>query len=401
MVSYRPGSWLVGALRSLVDQADEVILVDNGSSEGAATELARSLGMAIEVIRAERNLGFAQAVNEGVSRCRGDLVALLNDDARAGVGWLSSAAEALRDGTVAAVSPKVVLAGVYRELRLPDPPWSAPGDSRLLGRQLHSVIVEGEEVLDRLMGGGVYPLESDTQGQRWRWSAPGLPFYVPVTSEASRVEVRLNGDSVALGPACRVINNAGTYIRTDGYAGDIGVGAPDDGRFDRRCERFALSGTALAFAARTWRRVGGFAPRYFAYYEDIDWCWRARLFGLRLLYDPSASVDHLRSATSGGPGIETVRVMAERNRTLTTVRNAPLARVARALSERATEGPDNGVRRGVARHLGWALATRGSQARRWRVRPETVWDHWAGRDTSWDLSPYNPNKPGPSRITDD
>jgi hypothetical protein len=70
--------------------------------------------------------------------------------------------------------------------------------------------------------------------------------------------------------------------------------------------------------------------------------------------------------------------MAERNRTLSMVRNGPSRLVLDALRRRLSEGPDGGVRAGTAALLPWALATRARLSRQWTVRPEDVWDRWAG-----------------------
>ena len=112
-----------------------------------------------------------------------------------------------------------------------------------------------------------------------------------------------------------------------------------------------------------------FAGRFFAYYEDIDWCWRAQLAGRRVVYNPAATVEHRHSASSGGQHRPWVRVMSERNRTLTMVRNGPRPLVAKALRDRTRNGPDGGVRAGIARLLPWALATRGQMERHWDVGP--------------------------------
>jgi GT2 family glycosyltransferase len=413
ILSYRPGDWLAAAVKSVIDQADEVVVVDNGSPAATASLQARRWGA--RVLRSERNLGFAGGVNLGVTATTGDVIALLNDDAVAGTDWLARAQDLLGEREVAAVAPKVRLAVPYREIVLQGEELRAPGDPRVLGRQVRSVKVDGNEVLTELLG-GIYPLE-ESGGDRWRWTQGSHAWYVPLPADASNqeVEVLMDGAPAPSGPTCRLINSAGIYLRADGYAGDLGLGAPDDGRFDRRSDRFALSGTALAFRAETWHRIGGLAGGFFAYYEDIDWCWRANLAGFRLVYDPSSTVDHLRSATSGGASA--VRVMAERNRTLSMVRSGPALHVAQALAERWQEGADGGVRAGIARRLPWAVGTRITEAARrasrerptmqrarriWTGRahapttrasgatrtPSEVWARWAGVDNTWDDGPY-------------
>ena len=382
IVSYRPEQWLRDCIRSVIGQAGEVIVVDNGSDGEAASLIAGEGGAT--AVRSPHNLGFSGGVNLGVSRTSGDVIAVLNDDAEAAPDWLSSSAAALSDPGVAAVAPKVVLTTQYREVVLPDEAWQAPGDQRELGRQLFSVSAADRDVLDGVLG-GVHRVESDGS-KRWRWTEGPVPFYVPVGSGSEDVVV--NGEPAPAGPVCRLVNSAGTYLRADGYAGDIGIGSPDDGRFDTPADRFGISWTALAFRRTTWERVGPLAGPYFAYYEDVDWCWRAQLAGLRLRYDPSSTVVHRWSATSGGAADPRVRVLAESNRTLSMVRNAPLPVAARHVRRRWREGPDDGVRRRAARFLPWALASRAEgRARRWAVSPSAVWEQWAGVGTEWDRSP--------------
>jgi GT2 family glycosyltransferase len=377
VVSYRPGEWLSPCLASLGSQADEVVLVDNGSSRAVASEIGRGAGA--RVLRFESNTGFAPAADAGASASSGEILAFLNDDAVAGPGWLAAATKALRDESVAAVGPKVVLTTRYREIRYPDVDWSAPGDPRPLGRQIRSVKVNGRELLGTAAGPGLHRLETGSAGDRWRWTAGPRPWYVPLPDGDGIAEVMVDGQPAPSGPVVRLINSAGAFLDTRGYGGDIAADTPDDGRFDVPAERFAISGSAFVTRRATWHEVGPFAARFFAYYEDMDWCWRARLAGKRILYDPSASVEHRRSASSGGEHQPWVRVMSERNRTLTMVRNGPRRVAIKALRERYAEGPDGGVRSGTARLLPWAIASRARLARRWAVPPEEVWDRWAGQ----------------------
>ena len=376
VVSYRPGDWLLPCLTSVVEQADEVVLVDNGSEAFDATRLGEQAGA--RVLRLPSNTGFAPAVNLGVGACTGAVVGLLNDDATAGPDWLASAAELLQDASVAAVGPEIVLSTLYREVRYPDEEWHAPGDARPLGRQLRSVTVDGGELLDAAIGAGLYRAEGDASNGRWRWTAGRRPWYVPLPDASSGAEVLVNGEPAPPGRVVRLINSAGGFLDDRGYGGDIGANTPDDGQFDQAADRFALSGCAFVTRRETWSEVGPFAGRFFAYYEDIDWCWRAQLAGRRLVYAPATTVEHRRSASSGGERRPWVRVMAERNRTLSMVRNGPLPLVAKALRDRMRNGPDGGVRGGIARLLPWAFATRAQMGRHWTVTPAQVWSRWAG-----------------------
>jgi GT2 family glycosyltransferase len=388
VVSYRPGSWLAPCVQSALGQAAEVVVVDNGSHDHEASRVARSLGA--RVVRSEVNLGFAGGVNLGLPEARGEMVALLNDDARAGSGWLDAAARVLSDPLVAAVTPKVLLDGVYAEVAFGDEPWQAPGDARHLGRQLRTVTVDGIEVLGDLVGGGVHDVERgpiDGGIGTWRWTSGRKPFYVPVPDASADPALVINGERVQPGPLVRVLNHAGSFLRSHGIAGEYGLGAPDDGRFDQQAERFGFSGTAPVFRADTLRRLGGFASRFFAYNEDTDWCLRARLAGLRIVYDPRAVVTHQLSATSGGPREAFVRFLARRNSLLCLARNAPADVAREHLVRRVREGPGEGVRRAVLTNLPWAVATRLAMHRLWAASPRQVWDAWADQDRGWDDSP--------------
>jgi GT2 family glycosyltransferase len=388
VVSYRPGDWLAQCLTSVLPQATEVVVVDNGSPGREATSVASALGA--RVVHSATNLGFAGGVALGLRHARGTLIGLLNDDARAGPGWIDSAGAVLADPTVAAVTPKVVLDGVFAEVVLDDEPWHAPGDARPLGRQLRSVTVGSTDLLEDVIGAGVYDTERavvDGEPMRWRWTSGRRPFYVPVADSPVTDDILVNDEPVAVRTTCRLVNHAGSYLEPHGVAGEYGLGAPDDGRFDQPAERFGFSGTAPVFRAETLRRMGGLAPQFFAYNEDTDWCLRARLAGLRILYEPGATVRHRLSATSEGPRSPLVRFLAQRNALLCVVRNAPPDVARQLLWSALHDDPAPRLRRAVLKKLPWALASRARMRRLWTTTPRAVWDRWAGADNVWDDSP--------------
>jgi GT2 family glycosyltransferase len=82
---------LRACLHSLQSQAGvpfEIILVDNGSSDGSADMAEREFR--VRVIRNRENRGFCAANNQGIEAAGGEFIALLNNDAEAGPGWLGA-----------------------------------------------------------------------------------------------------------------------------------------------------------------------------------------------------------------------------------------------------------------------------------------------------------------------
>ena len=190
----------------------------------------------------------------------------------------------------------------------------------------------------------------------------------------------LDGEPAPIRRVVDLVNSAGSYLRRDGYAGDCGADLPDDDRWSASRECFAVSGGALVTTASALAHVGPFERSYFAYYEDTDWCWRARLQGYRVLYDPATTVRHVRGQTSGGILAGRTRFLAERNRILTLARCAPLGLAFRETKRKWSGGGDDGVARMLPRAVSTALAQRARLRRRWVLDCRDVFDDWAGVD---------------------
>jgi GT2 family glycosyltransferase len=82
------------SLRAQTEKGFEVILADHGSSDGSV-EFVRQKYPEVKVLSVPNNLGFASAANAGVKESRGDLIALLENSARADACWLEEARLAL------------------------------------------------------------------------------------------------------------------------------------------------------------------------------------------------------------------------------------------------------------------------------------------------------------------
>lgn len=86
----------------------EVVVVDNGSSDGVETFL-QSLGGDVQVIRNEQNLGFSKACNQGARAARGEFLVFLNNDTVPLKGWLSALVDEVRThADVAVVGSKLL-----------------------------------------------------------------------------------------------------------------------------------------------------------------------------------------------------------------------------------------------------------------------------------------------------
>jgi GT2 family glycosyltransferase len=86
----------------------EVIVVDNGSTDGAPNEIGHTFPQ-VRIIRSEQNLGFAAGNNEAIRNSHGSYVLILNDDATLQPGSLQRMVEKLKsDPGVGAVGPRLV-----------------------------------------------------------------------------------------------------------------------------------------------------------------------------------------------------------------------------------------------------------------------------------------------------
>jgi GT2 family glycosyltransferase len=86
----------------------QIIVVDNGSTDGTVDAI-RQQYKDIEVVRSERNLGYAGGNNLGLQRATGRSVILLNSDVFASAETLNSLAEEmLRSSQIGALSPRLL-----------------------------------------------------------------------------------------------------------------------------------------------------------------------------------------------------------------------------------------------------------------------------------------------------
>ena len=94
VVSHNNGRHLGRCLESVNPSSNEVILVDNASTDGSL-DLVRERFPEVVILPQDRNLGFAAANNLAAARATGELYLLINADA-----WLEAGAlEEIRGAT--------------------------------------------------------------------------------------------------------------------------------------------------------------------------------------------------------------------------------------------------------------------------------------------------------------
>jgi GT2 family glycosyltransferase len=98
--------------------AFELVVIDNGSSDGTREYLERTASRDARVrpVRNDDNRGFAAAVNQGLAEARGNLFVVLNNDVVVGPGWLARLARHLGDPSIGAVGPVTNRSGTEAEV---------------------------------------------------------------------------------------------------------------------------------------------------------------------------------------------------------------------------------------------------------------------------------------------
>lgn len=95
-----------------------------------------------------------------------------------------------------------------------------------------------------------------------------------------------------------LVDDAGDRYCALGWAFARGKGKPAV-LYDKPADVFSSCGGAAIYRRSVFAEIGFFDENHFAYLEDLDIGYRARIFGYRNCYEPSAQVLHFGSASTG------------------------------------------------------------------------------------------------------
>lgn len=233
-------AFLDGVLSSLERQTlknYEVILVDNGSSDGSCSFVAANYPW-VHIIELPDNFGFCRAVNEGIHAARAPYVLLLNNDTEAEEHFLEEMVAAIRRHKRAfSCASKMV--------------------------QYHD-----REKLD----------------------------------------------------------DAGNYYCALGWSYARGKGR-DILSYEKEEKIFAACAGAAIYRKKIFEKIGYFDEEHFAYLEDTDVGYRARIYGFQNWYAPKAVVYHVGSGTSGSRYNQFKTRYSSRNNIYLIYKNMPLLQI--------------------------------------------------------------------------
>ena len=97
----------------------------------------------------------------------------------------------------------------------------------------------------------------------------------------------------------RLINSCGAIITRRAYVRDRFFRIPDGLVELMEEEVFSAPATAILLRKDIINEVGFFDDDYFAYYEDVDLMWRARLMGYKIFFNPRAIIAHAHAPVLG------------------------------------------------------------------------------------------------------
>ena len=124
----------------------------------------------------------------------------------------------------------------------------------------------------------------------------------------------------------QLLDDAGDRYCALGWAYARGRGERAE-RYSGAAEIFSACGGAAIYRRAVFREIGLFDEVHFAYLEDLDIGWRARIYGYRNFYEPSAEVIHYGSASTGSRYNEKKTVLSAANNIYVIGKNMPTLQV--------------------------------------------------------------------------
>ncbi len=122
------------------------------------------------------------------------------------------------------------------------------------------------------------------------------------------------------------IDDAGDFYCALGWAFARGKDKPAE-YYEQQDEIFAACGGAVIYRKAVLEKIGYLDEAHFAYLEDIDLGYRAKIAGYRNVFVPAAKVLHAGSGTSGSRHNEFKVALSSRNSVYLVYKNMPFLQI--------------------------------------------------------------------------
>jgi GT2 family glycosyltransferase len=309
----------VNALRRYTRQPWELVVIDNGSTDGTRDYLAGVQDMSpvpVTIVANDQNLGFPAAINQGLQRARGENLVLLNNDVVVTEAWL--------DHLIALASAST---GDEGEGFTPE----SNGPTREGGR-LDLTVIDLNEV-----GAGI--------------ARPCAP--PPQTPPPQR------GGRISLDVGVRLASTIGLVGPMSNYAAPPqlvqGVPYSDLGEMHVFARRWRdehlgkwftvpkLSGFCMLMKRAVYEAIGGLDERFgLGLFDDDDLAERARRAGFELAVAHDLFVHHFGSRTFVGNGVDAEKLLDENEQRFTAKWGLPRIHGDRVMLKPFPNRPRNG-----------------------------------------------------------
>ena len=120
-----------------------------------------------------------------------------------------------------------------------------------------------------------------------------------------------------------LIDSAGDLYTVIGWGICRGAGRSIT-NYTEDCEIFSACAGAAIYRRELFKKIGYFDENHFAYLEDIDVGYRAKIYGYKNVYCPSALVYHVGSGTSGSKYNAFKVKLSARNNIYVNYKNMPV-----------------------------------------------------------------------------
>ncbi len=118
-------------------------------------------------------------------------------------------------------------------------------------------------------------------------------FIEPLVERAeSDAQIGIVGPKIYYFDEPKQIWSAGGVFDKAGWTHQLGVNQPDTAEFNQARSLDYVTGCAMLVKRAVIEKVGVLDGRFFAYYEETDWCARAAKAGFKVWYEPQSKLWH-------------------------------------------------------------------------------------------------------------